>query len=59
LKGEDIHLAVRIFAVVDVWDALSYDRPCRPAWDENKVFAYLEEQSGKQFDARVVETFFL
>ena len=57
LKGEDIPLAARIFAVVDVWDALSYDRPYRAAWDEKKVFAYLEEQSGKQFDPHVVETF--
>ncbi len=37
LKGEQIPLAARIFAVVDVWDALSYDRPYRTAWPEGKV----------------------
>ena len=57
LKGEDIPLPARIFAVVDVWDALSYDRPYRSAWDEKKVFTYLDEQSGKQFDPHVVATF--
>lgn len=41
LKGEQIPLAARIFAVVDVWDALSSDRPYRPAWPHEKVRAYL------------------
>ena len=57
LKGEDIPLAARIFSVVDVWDALSYDRPYRPAWTEDAVIHYLKEQSGKLFDPKVVETF--
>ncbi|MBC8508915.1 MAG: GAF domain-containing protein [Chloroflexi bacterium] len=57
LKGEQIPLAARIFAIVDVWDALSSDRPYRDAWPEEKVLAYLQEQSGKHFDPRVVEAF--
>ncbi len=57
LKGEQIPLAARIFAVADVWDALRSDRPYRPAWPEEKVREYIREQSGKHFDPRVVEVF--
>jgi response regulator RpfG family c-di-GMP phosphodiesterase/nitrate/nitrite-specific signal transduction histidine kinase len=57
LRGEAIPLAARIFAVVDVWDALRSDRPYRPAWPDDRVIAYLREQSGKAFDPRVVEVF--
>jgi PAS domain S-box-containing protein len=57
LKGEQIPLAARIFAVVDVWDALHSDRPYRPAWPEEKALAYIREQAGKHFDPQVVETF--
>ena len=57
LKGEQIPLAARIFAVVDVWDALSSDRPYRPAWPAEKVRAHLKEQAGVHFDPAVVEAF--
>jgi HD-GYP domain-containing protein (c-di-GMP phosphodiesterase class II) len=57
LKGEQIPLAARIFAIVDVWDALSSDRPYRTAWPREKVRAYLREQTGKHFDPRVTEVF--
>jgi PAS domain S-box-containing protein/putative nucleotidyltransferase with HDIG domain len=57
LKGEEIPLPARIFAVVDVWDALSSDRPYRPAWPRKAVENYLKEQSGVQFDPGVVDTF--
>jgi putative two-component system response regulator len=57
LKGEQIPLAARIFAVVDVWDALTSDRPYRPAWEREKVLEYIREQSGKHFDPRVVKGF--
>jgi PAS domain S-box-containing protein len=57
LKGEEIPLAARIFAVVDVWEALLSDRPYRAAWPEDKVVEYIREQAGKQFDPRVVEVF--
>ena len=57
LKGKDIPLAARIFAVIDVWDALSSDRPYRPAWTIDSIISYLKEQSGKHFDPEVVEKF--
>lgn len=58
LKGEDIPLAARIFAVVDVWDALTSDRPYRKAWSKEEVLAYIQEQSGEYFDPQVVDAFF-
>ncbi len=57
LKGETIPLAARLFAVVDVWDALLSDRPYRAAWPEAKVRDYMRSQSGLHFDPEVVETF--
>lgn len=57
LKGEAIPLAARIFAVVDVWDALTSDRPYRPAWSQEEALAYIREQAGRHFDPRVVEAF--
>jgi HD-GYP domain-containing protein (c-di-GMP phosphodiesterase class II)/HAMP domain-containing protein len=57
LRGEQIPLAARIFAVVDVWDALISDRPYRLAWTEETTFEYLKEQSGKYFDPQVVTKF--
>lgn len=57
LKGEQIPLPARIFAVVDVWDALRSARPYRVAWPEDKVLENLKEQSGKHFDPKVVEAF--
>jgi len=56
-KGEQIPLAARIFAVVDVWDALISDRPYHPAWPEENVLEYLQENSGTRFDPHVVEEF--
>jgi putative two-component system response regulator len=58
LKGEEIPVAARIFAVVDVWDALTSDRPYRPAWSREDTLAYIREQSGKHFDPQIVELFF-
>ncbi len=58
LKGEQIPLAARIFAVVDVWDALISDRPYRDAWPEQKALKHIREQAGKHFDPQVVEKFF-
>lgn len=57
LKGEQIPLAARIFAVVEVWDALTHDRPHRKALTEAQALAYIREQSGRHFDPRVVEAF--
>jgi putative nucleotidyltransferase with HDIG domain len=57
LMREEIPLAARIFAVVDVWDALSSDRPYRKAWDREKITQYLVAESGKHFDPKVVDVF--
>jgi len=57
LKGEEIPLAARIFAVADVWDAVTSDRPYRKGWSEEKALAYIKEQSGKYFDPQIVEAF--
>jgi putative two-component system response regulator len=57
LKGSEIPSAARMFAVVDVWDALRSNRPYRPAWDQEKTLAYILEQSGKHFEPEVVEAF--
>ena len=58
VSGEEIPLSARIFAVVDVWDALLSDRPYRGAWSEEEVLAYIKDQSGKHFDPDVVKEFF-
>jgi len=57
LKGEEIPLAARIFAIVDVWDALLSDRPYRRPWKKSKVIQHLLRLSGKQFDPRIVKSF--
>jgi PAS domain S-box-containing protein len=57
LKGDRIPLAARIFAVVDVWDALCSDRPYRPAWPVDKVRDFIRQQSNTHFDPDVVNTF--
>ena len=57
LKGEQIPLVARLFAVVDVFDALTSDRPYRSAWSHSQAIEYLKDQAGKQFDPRVVELF--
>lgn len=58
LMGEEIPLAARIFSVVDVWDALTSDRPYRMAWSKEKTREYIIERAGKQFDPHIVEVFF-
>ncbi|HEX7021748.1 MAG TPA: HD domain-containing phosphohydrolase [Trueperaceae bacterium] len=58
LKGEEIPLPARIFAVVDVWDALGSDRPYRAAWSPEKIASYLQEEAGRHFDPAVVTAFF-
>jgi HD-GYP domain-containing protein (c-di-GMP phosphodiesterase class II) len=57
LKGEEIPLTARIFAVVDVWDALISDRPYRAAWPEAKVLDHIRQGTGSHFDPRVVDAF--
>ncbi|KAF2958100.1 hypothetical protein AS159_05995 [Thermotoga sp. Ku-13t] len=57
LKKEEIPLAARIFAVVDVYDALTHDRPYRKAWPEQQAIEYIKEDVNKQFDPKVVGVF--
>ncbi len=57
LKREEIPLAARIFAVVDVWDALRSDRPYRPAWPKEKVIEHIRSLQGTHFDPKAVEVF--
>lgn len=57
LEGEQIPLPARLFAVVDVWDALSHDRPYRPAWPQEKVLEHIRALAGTHFDPEAVEFF--
>ncbi len=57
LRGTDIPLAARIFAVVDVWDALRSDRPYRNGWPAACVREHIMHLSGSHFDPAVVERF--
>jgi HD-GYP domain-containing protein (c-di-GMP phosphodiesterase class II) len=57
LKGEQIPLAARIFAVVDVWSSLMTDQPYRKAWKPDRVLPYIRENAGRLFDPAVVEAF--
>ena len=57
LKGEQIPLSARVFAIVDIWDALLSDRPYRNAWPEEKVLQYIRDTSGTILDPMVVQAF--
>ena len=57
LKGEEIPLAARLFTIVDVWDAITNDRPYSKAWPLEEARAYIQNQSGSHFDPRVVAWF--
>ena len=57
LKGEQIPTVARIFAIVDVFDALTSNRPYRLAWPREKALEYINEQSGKHFDPKVEKAF--
>lgn len=57
LSGVSIPLAARIFAVVDVWDALTRDRPYRSAWSEDEAYEYLRTEAGRLFDPQIVDVF--
>ena len=57
LKGDEIPLAARIFAIADVFDALTSDRPYRKAWTREEAINYIREQAGTHFDPKIVEIF--
>jgi len=58
LSGEQIPLWARIFTVVDVWDAMRSDRPYRKAISTTDTVNFIQQESGKMFDPRVVKAFF-
>jgi len=57
LKNNEIPMSARIFAIVDVWDALISDRPYRPAWKNEDALEYIRQQAGTHFDPQVVDLF--
>ncbi|MBA3580556.1 MAG: response regulator [Gemmatimonadaceae bacterium] len=57
LRGEEIPIAARIVAVVDVWDALTHERPYKHAWSIEEAAAELRLQAGRHFDPRVLDAF--
>jgi len=57
LQGTEIPLAARIFAVVDIYDALTSDRPYRKGWTKQQTLDHIREQAGTHFDPRIVERF--
>ena len=57
LKGAHIPVSARIFAVVDVWDAVTSERPYRPAWTKPDALKYIQASSGTHFDPQVVSLF--
>jgi len=57
LKGEQIPLAARLFAIIDVWDALRSDRPYRQGWSKEKVIEHIKSLPGTHFEPKAVELF--
>jgi HD-GYP domain-containing protein (c-di-GMP phosphodiesterase class II) len=57
LSGEMIPLAARAFAVVDVWDALTSERPYRAPWSAQSAFEYISDNSGILFDPHAIRAF--
>lgn len=57
MKGEEIPLHARMFALVDVWDALVSDRPYRKAWSNERALAYIRDSSGTHFDPYLANEF--
>ena len=57
LKGEQIPLAARIFTVVDIWDALRFDRPYRKGWPEDRVREHIRSLAGTHLDPQIIDAF--
>ncbi|MBI1891694.1 MAG: HD domain-containing protein [Burkholderiales bacterium] len=58
LKGDEIPFSARLFAIIDVWDALSRDRIYKKAWSEEEICTLFKNESGRHFDPFVVDLFF-
>jgi putative nucleotidyltransferase with HDIG domain len=57
LKGETIPIEARVFAIIDIWDALTSDRPYRSAWSKKKTLSNIRSDVGKHFDPEVAKVF--
>jgi len=57
LKGDSIPFAARLFAIIDVFDALTSDRPYRKAWTKAAALQYIHEQAGTLFDPQLAASF--
>ena len=57
LKGEQIPIAARIFALVDTWDALISERRYHKAWPHDKVEEHIRQRAGTHFDPDLIEVF--
>ena len=57
LRSEQIPLAARLFAVIDVYDSLAHDQPYRSAWGKEEIIEHMRENAGKHFDPTMVEPF--
>jgi putative two-component system response regulator len=57
LKGEEIPIAARLFAIIDVWDAITSDRPYRKAMSRQEAYQLILRESGRHFDPAVVQLF--
>lgn len=57
LDGRQIPLPARLFAIIDVWDALTHKRVYKDAWPENEVLEHIRAQAGSHFDPELVEIF--
>ncbi len=57
LRGEQIPIAARIFSIIDYLEALTSKRPYKEAWTEERVLAYIRNESGKSFDPEIVDVF--
>jgi putative nucleotidyltransferase with HDIG domain len=57
LKGDQLPLKAQVFSIIDNWDMLRVDRPCRKAWSDEKTLVYISDQSGKKFNPDIVEAF--
>jgi HD-GYP domain-containing protein (c-di-GMP phosphodiesterase class II) len=57
LLHDEIPIAARVFALADVYDALTSDRPYRPAWSKTEAVEYIRAQEGGHFDPRITPAF--
>ncbi|MEJ2642641.1 MAG: hypothetical protein P8010_24065, partial [Desulfosarcinaceae bacterium] len=57
-KGEEIPLFGRIVSLADVYDALSSNRSYKEPWSQERIFDYLDKETGERFDPELVEIFF-